>query len=170
MRSVIRLVVPVMTIALFATAAIGQTPSTIRIRGTIAAVDGQVMTVTTREGPKLPITLIEPVTVSAVKALDLAAIQPGSYVGAASEVGPDGQLQAIEVLVFPEAARGVGEGHREWDLKPGSQMTNATVTAAVQGTNGRDVDLAYKGGSKNCLLYTSPSPRDGLLSRMPSSA
>ena len=25
-------------------------------------------------------------------------------------------------------------------------------------------------GSKNCLLYTSPSPRDGLLSRMPSSA
>ena len=25
-------------------------------------------------------------------------------------------------------------------------------------------------GLKNCLLYTSPSPRDGLLSRMPSSA
>ena len=24
--------------------------------------------------------------------------------------------------------------------------------------------------SQNCLLYTSPSPRDGLLSRMPSSA
>ena len=27
-----------------------------------------------------------------------------------------------------------------------------------------------KGEVKNCLLYTSPSPRDGLLSRMPSSA
>ena len=26
------------------------------------------------------------------------------------------------------------------------------------------------GGDMNCLLYTSPSPRDGLLSRMPSSA
>ena len=26
------------------------------------------------------------------------------------------------------------------------------------------------GGTKACLLYTSPSPRDGLLSRMPSSA
>ena len=24
--------------------------------------------------------------------------------------------------------------------------------------------------AENCLLYTSPSPRDGLLSRMPSSA
>ena len=27
-----------------------------------------------------------------------------------------------------------------------------------------------KDQSKSCLLYTSPSPRDGLLSRMPSSA
>ena len=26
------------------------------------------------------------------------------------------------------------------------------------------------GKGKDCLLYTSPSPRDGLLSRMPSSA
>ena len=28
----------------------------------------------------------------------------------------------------------------------------------------------YEGVNKDCLLYTSPSPRDGLLSRMPSSA
>ena len=37
------------------------------------------------------------------------------------------------------------------------------------------IDLSNKGEvifreSKSCLLYTSPSPRDGLLSRMPSSA
>ena len=29
---------------------------------------------------------------------------------------------------------------------------------------------AKKAGYDSCLLYTSPSPRDGLLSRMPSSA
>ena len=28
----------------------------------------------------------------------------------------------------------------------------------------------FSGRGYNCLLYTSPSPRDGLLSRMPSSA
>ena len=28
----------------------------------------------------------------------------------------------------------------------------------------------FKGYKEDCLLYTSPSPRDGLLSRMPSSA
>ena len=32
----------------------------------------------------------------------------------------------------------------------------------------RNEGLMVKG--RNCLLYTSPSPRDGLLSRMPSSA
>ena len=31
-------------------------------------------------------------------------------------------------------------------------------------------DLATHRGYDSCLLYTSPSPRDGLLSRMPSSA
>ena len=31
-------------------------------------------------------------------------------------------------------------------------------------------DISFKGSIDACLLYTSPSPRDGLLSRMPSSA
>ena len=30
--------------------------------------------------------------------------------------------------------------------------------------------IELKGEFNSCLLYTSPSPRDGLLSRMPSSA
>ena len=32
------------------------------------------------------------------------------------------------------------------------------------------LDLYNEVGLEGCLLYTSPSPRDGLLSRMPSSA
>ena len=58
-----------------------------------------------------------------------------------------------------------------------------TVTAAAPGgnLNGpedssrvttvlKNLALAAEGGAMACLLYTSPSPRDGLLSRMPSSA
>ena len=41
-----------------------------------------------------------------------------------------------------------------------------TLTRAVPG--GQDALLF--GWLQTCLLYTSPSPRDGLLSRMPSSA
>ena len=44
------------------------------------------------------------------------------------------------------------------------------------GEKGAPTDKAFKAAAKTankpttCLLYTSPSPRDGLLSRMPSSA
>ena len=41
------------------------------------------------------------------------------------------------------------------------------VTAAGQGI-GKATAIAFH--NEGCLLYTSPSPRDGLLSRMPSSA
>jgi hypothetical protein len=143
-----RLAVIAFVLAGLTTAALAQPAPTTRIRGTIAAIDGPVMTVATREGPKLPITLTEPVSVITVKSLDLAAIQPGAYVGAAAETAANGQLNALEVLVLPEAARGSGEGHREWDLKPGSTMTNATVAAATNTGSGVDVDLAYKDGSK----------------------
>ena len=45
----------------------------------------------------------------------------------------------------------------------------AAATAAIVGAE--TVAAAATGaGIAGCLLYTSPSPRDGLLSRMPSSA
>ena len=42
--------------------------------------------------------------------------------------------------------------------------------ADYPGTIFREEALYYRWLSTYCLLYTSPSPRDGLLSRMPSSA
>ena len=47
------------------------------------------------------------------------------------------------------------------------------ISSTVAGEfvdNGGLIRSTYKRQSKICLLYTSPSPRDGLLSRMPSSA
>ena len=38
------------------------------------------------------------------------------------------------------------------------------------GVKGSAVNPVLREGNSDCLLYTSPSPRDGLLSRMPSSA
>ena len=46
----------------------------------------------------------------------------------------------------------------------GVEGSNFIDQLAASVVGGRD------GGSMACLLYTSPSPRDGLLSRMPSSA
>ena len=56
---------------------------------------------------------------------------------------------------------------------PITMMTFESLTPETCGIVETDVDgvvLAFYEKSKICLLYTSPSPRDGLLSRMPSSA
>ena len=47
----------------------------------------------------------------------------------------------------------------------------ATVSVGVPFIKAyADIDTGSNTSYSNCLLYTSPSPRDGLLSRMPSSA
>jgi hypothetical protein len=93
----------------------------------------------------------------------LASIAPGTFIGTAARPAPDGELQAMELLVFPESARGTGEGHYPWDLAPGSTMTNANVEAAVPATSGRELTLAYKGGSVKVRVppdvpVVTPSP------------
>ena len=47
-------------------------------------------------------------------------------------------------------------------------LNDATVLG-VQADNG-DIAFTRRGDLRICLLYTSPSPRDDISSRMPSSA
>ena len=49
----------------------------------------------------------------------------------------------------------------------GGGGVGAAATAAVETSNFGIIDFVM---TNNCLLYTSPSPRDGRISRMPSSA
>ena len=51
----------------------------------------------------------------------------------------------------------------------GDACKDAGLVASI-GINERDGGTLYNTQLLFCLLYTSPSPRDGLLSRMPSSA
>jgi hypothetical protein len=87
-----------------------------------------------------------------VKRVELASIAPGSFVGIATRTGSNGELRAIEVLVFPEAMRGTGEGHFPWDLEPNSMMTNGTVTATVEAASGRELSLSFKGASNKIVV------------------
>ena len=56
------------------------------------------------------------------------------------------------------------EGAHRWNVRAYDAATRATVTLGTFG------NLAEAKGAYCCLLYTSPSPRDATLSRMPSSA
>ena len=148
-----RLLPAALAVWMIGAAAIAQTTAPpMRIRGTIAAVEGQTLSVATREGSKVDVVLGDPLTVATVKKVDLASIAPNSFVGIATRNGANGEMQAIEVLVFPESMRGAGEGHYPWDLEPGSMMTNGTVTGVVQATSGRELSLSFKGGSNKIVV------------------
>jgi hypothetical protein len=133
-------------LSLLAATATAQTAPPMRVRGTIASIDGQNLTVTARDGATVPIKLAADYAVTAVVKADMSDIAVGKYVGiAAMPQGSDAE-KALEVLVFPEAARGSGEGHYAWDLAPGSMMTNATIAQAVDKVDGRNLILKHKDG------------------------
>ena len=58
----------------------------------------------------------------------------------------------MEVHIFPEAMRGTGEGHRPFDLGPGSSMTNGNITARVDATSGPKLTVTYKGGEQAIVV------------------
>lgn len=145
------LVLAAFILTLAGVAAEAQTTA-VRVRGSVTGFDGHVLAVKTREGKDVGIMLAETVAVVGVAATSMAEIKPGSFIGAAAMQRKDGRLVALEVLVFPESARGSNEGHYPWDLQPESSMTNATVAASVDGNDGKELTLTYKGGQQRILV------------------
>jgi hypothetical protein len=122
------------------------------MRATIEKVDLPRITVRERSGEVITLTLAEPLAINEVVPIEISAIQAGSFIGTAALTKADGSLEALEVLVFPEAARGAGEGHYPWDLMPQSTMTNATVSGLSQVPKGRELSLRYKDGEKKVVV------------------
>jgi hypothetical protein len=152
-RLSMKLSVAALALASVTTAAFAaDAPKPARIRGDIVALSGDTLTVHRKSGDTVKIAVKADTPVTALKNIKLQDIKPGSFVGTAAMTGTDGKLTATEVLVFPEAARGTGEGHYDWDMGPKSSMTNANVDQVVQGTSGRDLKLSYKGGSNSVTV------------------
>ena len=126
----------------------------IRVRGAIVRVSGQTLTIASRDSSTVDIKMADNFTVIGVVKADLSDIKVGAFVGAAALPEPDGSFRAQEVLIFPESARGAGEGHYPWDLSPGSTMTNATVDAMVERVEGPILTLKHKGGSVQMAVPT----------------
>src|SRR5712691_2618744 len=112
-----------------ASAAWAQQP--IRVRGTIEAADGALLTIKTREGAAVKAKLADNAMIVAVVKASYSDIKQGSFIGVTGMPQADGSQRCMEIHIFPEAMRGTGEGHRPWDLQPQSTMTNATVNQLV---------------------------------------
>ena len=118
----------------------------LRIRGQIEKVDGNTLTVKARDGAMLTVNVPDNVRVMNFVKASLADIKPNSYIGVTAMPQADGSQKAIAIHIFLEAQRGTGEGHRPWDLRPGSTMTNAAVetTAAERRRPGADGEVQVR--------------------------
>jgi hypothetical protein len=129
-----------------------QPPSPTRVRGTIEAVDGDVLSVKSRSGEDVKLRMTGDMRVVGIIKISLSDVKPGSFIGTTTVPGADGSQNAVEVHVFPEDMRGTGEGSRPYDLRPNSTMTNATVAQAVAGNDGHMLTVKYKDGEKKVTV------------------
>ena len=136
-----------------ASTSFAQQPQTVRVRGTVEAADGPMLTVKGRDGQTTyKVKMADNVSVRGIVKAALTDIKDNSFIGVTGMPQADGSQKAVEIHIFPEAMRGTGGGHRPWDLQPGSTMTNAAVAQMVKGVDGDVITLKYKDGEKKIVV------------------
>ena len=127
--------------------------------------DSLVRPVKARSGEVMKVKVPDNVVIIGIAKASMADIGHGKFIGTTTVGQRDGALVAEEVHIFPENMRGTGEGHRDWDLRPESKMTNANVAAIKNMGDGRVMTVQYKGGEKQVLV----TPRTSVVSYEPAS-
>jgi hypothetical protein len=152
LRGLCRVLAPMALCGSLVASAVWAQDAMVRVRGTIEKVENGVYFVKSRDGTELKLKLAAGGGVSAIVPAKLADIKQGQYIGVAALPMADGSQKALEVHIFPDALRGLGEGFRPWDLQPQSTMTNANVEAQVASADGQVLTLKYKDGEKKIIV------------------
>jgi hypothetical protein len=146
-----------LALVLMCSQAIAQPAQNRRIRGVIESLDGNVLTVKARDGASVKINLADNWAVTAYTKAQVSDIKVGTFVGVGATPRPDGSQKAVSINIFPESARGLGEGFRPWDQAPNGTMTNANVAEAASSVDGQTLLLKYKDGEKKIIVPPTAS-------------
>jgi len=126
-------------------------PPVEKISGVITTVSGDEVDITAADGSKDAVMLGDKSRIALTMPIAIDEIKSGSFIGAGAQADGKGGNTAVEITVFPESARGLGEGFRKWDQGPNSTMTNGTVSEVV-GTSNRTLTVTYKGGQQKVTI------------------
>jgi len=137
----------VLLLALATSTAFAQT--NVRLRGTITALNGDVLSVKTREGRDVQLHLAPDTQVAIPKKGTAADFKPGTYAGITSVKGADGRLVAKRVHALGPQ---VPQMHGAWDSMPNSMMTNANIENIAQVSGGNELTMKYKDGEQKILV------------------
>jgi hypothetical protein len=123
----------------------------LRASGTIDSVNGSTFALKQKDGSDVTVKVADNAQIFGVVPAKVADIKPGDYLAVGAMPQPDGSQKAVQVTIFAEALRGVGEGFRPWD-RPGGTMTNATVDTTGTAVNGQVVTVKYKDGQQKIII------------------
>jgi hypothetical protein len=137
---------------LLAAGGVGAQQQTLRVTGIVDSFDGQVLTIKSEKLGEVKVGLTADATVFGVAEAKLADIKPGAYIGVGAMPQPDGSQRALQVTILAESQRGLSEGHRPWDARPNSTMTNGTVDQTVASVEGHVLTVKYKDGEKKIVV------------------
>jgi hypothetical protein len=139
--------------ALVVTSALAQKGETVNVKGKIASVDGSTLVVDQAKGAgQAKIAMNEKVMILTIGPGTIKDLTKGAYIGVGAMPQADGSQRAMQITVFAESQRGLGEGFRPWDRAPNSTMTNGTVDTRVGSVDGPTLTVKYKGGEKKIVV------------------
>src|SRR5258707_7781025 len=143
MRITSRVFVVAMAAATFALSSAAAQAQNVRVRGTIEALDGNSLTVKSRDGAELKLMLKDNVRIGGVVKASLADVKPDTNVAITSKPRPDGTLEAVELRIAP-AGQPFNSFHSDWDLMPNSFMTNGSLQTSVADVDGPVLTVKFK--------------------------
>ncbi|KQU78365.1 hypothetical protein ASE08_03395 [Rhizobacter sp. Root16D2] len=117
--------------------------ATVHIRGEVVAVRDHQVDVKARNGAVTTVQLPDGYQVMDVSKTSIASVAENSYLGIAAAPAAGGKVRALGVMVFPEGARGLNEGHFPWDLSKKGTMTNATVAKLVKKGGTSELEMRF---------------------------
>jgi hypothetical protein len=130
-------------VATFALGSVSVQAQNVRVRGTIEKLDGNTLTVKSRDGAELKLVLKDNARIAGVVKASLTDVKPDNNVAITSMPRPDGTLEAFELRIAP-AGQPFNSFHSDWDLMPRSQMTNGALQTSIAGVDGQVLTVKYK--------------------------
>ena len=126
-------------------------PSPVRIQGTIEKLEGQILAIKGADGTENSVTLTDQTVITTNKSSSLGEVKAGDYVASAAVKGEDGKLHSLDLRIFPESMRGLGDGQRPME-DPSKTMTNAAVAEVVAAPEGTVLKVKFKNGTSELVV------------------
>jgi hypothetical protein len=131
-------------------AAPARPPAFTRYAGTVTAVAPDHLTIKAQDGQTSDVPLSPTWTAVATRQVDIESIKPGSFVATANTNIDATTGKSIELRIFEPGNKG-GEGSFPMQ-QPNTTMTNATVQTVTKGAQGRELVVAYPGGTRHIIV------------------